>query len=379
MRVYEGGVAEGAGAALQVPARAEDLASHYDLTISHPGVRMERFAAFDRWLAEAAAEYDLSCALIHDGVVHEAIGRLGQGRLTIGFHLDYFALWHVAGDPYARLAVAVEDAGGRAVNPPARARAFTDKASAHGELLRQDLGVPATVLVRPWMANRPLAAREQAALRLQEPGARVYIKPANGSAGRGVVRVERTDADGLEAALTAARAFDRHDTFLIQREVCPPPLACEDGCARPAYWRVLHCLGEWTVFWWQPQDQAAGRPSYRWMTAAEMRRHRLQPVLEYAKALAELTGLEWFSTELCLGNGPEYSRYTVTGSDGRPRPVLAIDYVNDQCDVDVQSRWPGAPPDHVVRRVAERFAEAAWRKRQQTVRAPAAIPWREAA
>jgi hypothetical protein len=383
MRVYQGDGAavatEGTGAAMQVPARPEDLAAHYDLTISHPGVRMDLFAAFDRYLAEAASDYDLSCALIHDGVVHEAIARLGQGRLGIGFHLDYFALWHVATDPYARLAAAVEDAGGRPVNAPARARAFTDKAAAHGELLRHGLGVPPAVLIRPWTANRPLTAREQATLRLHEPGARVYIKPANGSAGRGVVRVERTDPEGLEAALADARQLDRHDTYLIQREVSSPLLACEDGCARPAYWRVLHCLGEWTVFWWQPQDRSGGRPSYRWMTAAEMRRHRLQPVLEYAKELSELTGLEWFSTELCLSNGPEWSRYTVTGSDGRPRPVLAIDYVNDQCDVDVQSRWPGAPPDHVVRRLAERFAEAAWRQRQATVRPPAVIPWREAA
>jgi hypothetical protein len=43
---------------------------------------------------------------------------------------------------------------------------------------------------------------------------------------------------------------------------------------------------------------------------------------------------------------------------------VAIDYINDQCDVDVQSRWPGAPPDAIVRQVAERFADAAWSYRQ---------------
>jgi hypothetical protein len=379
MRVYEGAVAQETSVALQVPVRAEDLAAHYDLTISHPAVHTDRFAAFDSWLAETAADYDLSCALIHDSIVHETISRLSQGRLSIGFHLDYFALWHVANDPYARLAMAVQDAGGQPVNPPARSRAFTDKASTHGELLRQGLGVPATVIVRPWMAHRPLTPREQTTLGLHEPGACVYIKPANGSAGHGIVRVDCTNSETLHTTLADARQFDRHDAYLIQRAVNPPLLACEDGCARPAYWRVLHCLGEWTVFWWQPQDRTAGRPSYRWMTAAEMRRHRLQPVLEYAKALAELTGLEWFSTELCLSSGPEWSRFTVPGPDGRPRSVLAIDYVNDQCDVDVQSRWPGAPPDHVVRRVAERFAEAAWRKRQGTIRSPSVIPWREAA
>jgi hypothetical protein len=382
MRIHDGGAAveeTGTPARMHVSARADELPPHYDLTISHPAVRMEPFAAFDRYLAEAAAEYDLSCGLIHDGVVEEAVRRVANGSLTVGFHLDYFALWHVPDDPYARLAVAVEDSGGRPVNTPARARAFTDKAAAHGELLRRGLGVPPAVVLRPWADGRPLTQRERELLRLDEPGARVYVKPANGFGGRGVVRVDRTDPEGLEAALAAASQLDPQDSFLVQREVNPPLLACEDGSARPAYWRVLCCLGEYSAFWWQPQDRTAGRPSYRVLTPAELRRHRLQPVLDYAKELAEFSELEWFSTELCLGDAPQPGRFSVVGSDGQARPVLAIDYFNDQCDVDVQSRWPGGPPDAVVRRFAERFAEAAWRVRCGAVRAPAMAPWRAAA
>jgi hypothetical protein len=48
--------------------------------------------------------------------------------------------------------------------------------------------------------------------------------------------------------------------------------------------------------------------------------------------------------------------------------VLAIDYVNDQCDVVVQSRWPGGPPDAFVRHVAGRFAERAWQLRRDALR-----------
>src|ERR1700741_3337670 len=96
---------------LLVPQTATDLASHYDIAISHPDVHMPPFAAFEGWLARAAAERGLSCALLHNGVVQEAIQRLAWGTLTIGYYVDYFALWHVAGDPYARLAHAVQDAG----------------------------------------------------------------------------------------------------------------------------------------------------------------------------------------------------------------------------------------------------------------------------
>src|SRR5947207_10929406 len=136
------------GKLLIVPPGPADVAAHYDLTISHPAVNMESFAAFDRWLAKAAARRGLSCALLHDGVVHEAIARLQQRRLAIHYHLDYYALWHVANNPYARLSEAVRDAGGRPVNPPGRSRIFTDKANAHAALQRQGLGVPETVLIR---------------------------------------------------------------------------------------------------------------------------------------------------------------------------------------------------------------------------------------
>lgn len=372
------GDAVDAGHPLPAPAGPADLADQYDLTISHPAVDTPQFVCFDRWLSRAAHDLGLSCGLIHDKVVQEAVRRLGEGRLRIGYHLDYHALWHVAEDPYARLAEAVVDAGGRSVNLPARSRAFTDKAAAHAELARHGLGAPATVVVRPWTADRALTGEERRRLRLDEVGARVYIKPANGFSGFGVVRVDRTDPDGLTAALAAARNHDRREAYLIQREVRPPPLACDDGCQRPAYWRILSYQGELKPFWWSSQESVGqGRPSYHLATPEELRRHRLQPVLSYVRALGELSGLEWFSTELCLGDGQEESRFTVAGPDGRERPVLAIDYLNDQCDVDVQSRWAGAPPDEVVRAYACRFARMAWECKQ--ARPVGAIPLRWAA
>src|SRR5262249_19936315 len=133
MRLFTGGDEDGgeegredpAGEAmLAVPAGADDLAGHFDLTVSHPLPTPPQFARFDRWLAGACARLGLRSALIHDGTVAEAVRRLGDGRLTVGFHLDYHALWHVPDDPGARLAAAVQDAGGRPVNSPARSRAF---------------------------------------------------------------------------------------------------------------------------------------------------------------------------------------------------------------------------------------------------------------
>src|SRR5204863_516350 len=136
----------------------------------------------------------------------------------------------------------------------------------------------------------------------------------------------------------------------------PVGVARKTANAVPAYWRLHYCLGDLIPFWWTPWAGDPGRASYRRVTGAECQRHGLWPVFAFTQALAEFSGLEWFSTELCLSDGPEASRYRVRclarDADGNERdtlrPVLAIDYLNDQCDVDVQSRWAGAPPDDVV-------------------------------
>ena len=347
---------------LLVPASATEIAAHYDLTISHPAIEQVTCASFDRWLARAAAARGLSCALIHDGIIHDTIRRLATGHLTIGFHLDYFALWHVADDPYAQLAQAVIDAGGRSINPPARSRLFTDKAAAHGELLRAGFGVPETIVLRPWSPDRGLTAEEWNRLRLDEPGASLYLKPANGFGGSGVTRARVTTPDELAVTLAAARNHDRRESYLVQREVRCLRLRCDDGTDRPAYWRVVHCLGDFLTFWWERDGPSHARPAYHEVTPAEVLRYNLQPLYVAAEALADLCGLEWFSTEICLSAGNEPSRFRVRGPDSIDRPLVVIDYVNDQCDVDVQSRWLGAPQDAVVKHVAERFAEGAARR-----------------
>jgi hypothetical protein len=348
--------------ALVVPPNATEIATHYDLTISHPAVAQVTCASFERWLAQAAAARGLSCALIHDAIIHETIRRLATGQMTIGFHLDYFALWHVAHDPYAQLAQAVIDAGGRSINPPARSRLFTDKAAAHAELQQAGFGVPETVLLRPWSPDRSLTAEEWLRLRLDEPGASLYVKPANGFGGNGVTRASITTPDALAVTLAAARDHDRRESYLVQREVRCLQLRCDDGIDRPAYWRVVHCLGDFMAFWWDREAPSHGQPAYHEVAPAEVWRHNLQPLYDAAEALADLCGMEWFSTEICLSAGNEHSRFRLHCADGYDRPLVVIDYVNDQCDVDVQSRWLGAPPDAVVKHVAGRFTEAAARR-----------------
>src|SRR4051794_16739728 len=74
------------GRPLPAPRSPDDLAEHYDLTVGRP--RAAEPGVFEGWLAEACAVYGLSCALLDEGVVDEAVRRLGAGAMTVGWHLD---------------------------------------------------------------------------------------------------------------------------------------------------------------------------------------------------------------------------------------------------------------------------------------------------
>jgi hypothetical protein len=47
--------------------------------------------------------------------------------------------------------------------------------------------------------------------------------------------------------------------------------------------------------------------------------------------------MEFFSTEIALTNGGRF---------------VAVDYLNDECDLHAKSYWPDGPPDELVRRAA---------------------------
>jgi hypothetical protein len=198
----------------------------------------------------------------------------------------------------------------------------------------------------------------------------VYVKPANGFASSGVTRIDSCKPERLQTVLLETRREHSQDSILIQQAVTYPRLRSEDGIERWAYWRIVYSMGELIPFWWHKSEADQGRPSYRRLSGADIKRLQLADVLAYCRGLANLCGLDWFSTELCASEGGEASAYHVPSPDGKILPVVAIDYVNDQCDVDAQSRWLGGPPDAFVRHVATRFAEAA-RARKDCLRFPA--------
>jgi hypothetical protein len=93
--------------------------------------------------------------------------------------------------------------------------------------------------------------------------------------------------------------------------------------------------------WWDCKSR-----KYDQVTRKEFEKYKLSPLVKFSSKIATLTGMDFFSTEIAVDNKFGKKRF------------IAIDYVNDQCDMSAQSADPTAPPDHLVKYIAKKIIDA---------------------
>jgi hypothetical protein len=302
--------------------------SKYDFGLSWSGVVREYFV---EQLKAACRKRGLSFLWISEENIKEALKKLESGRSRIKVLLDTEATYNKKGDLYARVSYAVKDLGGVVINDPDRTKAAIDKSIVHYELLNTGVTTPYTVVVRNWEPNYfKLTPEEKKML-----GAPFVIKPALGYGQLGVVR----DAKGSIREIARARNFDRGDNFLLQEKINPLEIS-----GRRAWFRVFNVFDTIIPCWW---DDHKNR--YEHIIYEDFNNYRLYPLAKIVSRIASITRMAWFSTEVAMDK-----------KDSRIR-FVAIDYVNDQCDMSALSETTSGVPDNVVEYTANYITEAAKR------------------
>jgi len=210
------------------------------------------------------------------------------------------------------------------IDPVERLRWASDKATMHLELIAHGLHTPHTVILPSYESEKeyPLSAEELAPL-----GSPFIIKPANTTGGSlGVIE----NALGPEDALLARLSYPR-DKYLLQEKIVP-----EEKGDKRFWFRGFYVLGEVHVTWWDDRTHVYSefRPEDEWVCP-------LEPLTAVVRGIAAISGLRFFSTEI------------VRDIRGR---LLSVDYVNEICDMRLQSLHPDGVPDAVVRKIASRIA-----------------------
>jgi hypothetical protein len=295
-----------------------ELESHYDLALSYD---WEYDRDFIHLVEESARARGLRTIVISPPSIVRALEALRAGRL--GFHVLLDRASGASPDFVALQALAAEK-GTDVIEGLDKIHWASDKATMHLEFIAAGIHTPYTVILPPHASEPDVVLRPE---ELSPLGSPFVVKPANTTGGSvGVL----ADVVGPAAALAARRTYPS-DKYLLQEKIVP-----ESTDGKRFWFRGFYILGEVHLTWWDDRTH-----HYAELALDEAAARSLTPVYGIVRAIARVSRLRFFSTEIVR--------------DVRGR-LLVVDYVNELCDMRLQSVHADGVPDAVVARIAGRVA-----------------------
>jgi len=249
--------------------------------------------------------------------------RLRNGTMTLGTFLDRSAPDE---EPFISLLAAARESGARILNHPDHVRTAVDKATMHLKFLAHGIDVPYTIIISPFAKKQEV---ELSLTELAQLGRPFIVKPANTTGGVvGVILGAETLKDVIES-----RQHHKNDKYLLQEKIIP-----ETAGGRRRWFRVFYVCGRIIPCWWDDLTHV-----YAPVSQSDMRESGLDRLQAIAAAIRDVCGLDFFSTEVAVTVG------------GR---IVTVDYVNEVCDMRLQSLHPDGVPDAVVRMICATIVAA---------------------
>ncbi len=284
---------------------------------------------FIQLVEEVFRQNNMSVLEIRAENVEEIFNMLKKGKLQFRYFLDRASDEDDAFQPLARYILQQFRSGdGKSIHPinlhDLQLRA-ADKATMHLEFLAHDIEVPYTIIISPYNHKREV---ELTITELAKLGRPFIIKPANTTGGGiGVVMGAETLKEIIEA-----RQSHKNDKYLLQETI--KPIEC---AGRRAWFRVFYAFGDIIPSWWDDNTHI-----YSLLSEDEERQIDVERLKKITERIHTVCQLEFFSTEL------------VFTADGR---CITVDYVNEMCDMRLQSQFVDGVPDTIVQRIVCQMME----------------------
>jgi len=291
---------------------------HFDLAVAWDWEHDHEFIA----ILEAQIHFHrLRFFSISHHNVTETLKRLQKGTLTFGAILDRAS---DTDENFLPLAKYLKKSSTLFLNHPDAVDHAIDKATMHLEFITKGIHVPFTIIISPYSKKTDVELSLSDLSRLGRP---FIIKPANTTGGGvGVILGAETLKDVIES-----RQHHRNDKYLLQEKITPVRFH-----NRKAWFRVFSICGAVIPCWWDDDTHI-----YETITHNEVSDAGLRPLITITRTIREICKLEFFSTEIAKTSEKKF---------------VVVDYVNDTCDMRLQSRHRDGVPDIVVREVCRRIA-----------------------
>jgi hypothetical protein len=267
---------------------------------------------------------ELSTYIVWPHNLEKVLQALGSGSLGFRFVLDRAS---ATSPEFLELYRILSRTGARFLDDPNKILWASDKATMHLEFISGGIRVPYTLIVAPFNTSTEIPLSQAELSRLGSP---FFVKPAN-TTGGGVGVFEYGTC--LEDILTV-RQQHQGDKYLVQERI--HPLEKE---SRRFWFRAFHVCGSLLATWWHDLSHV-----YEPLLPEQVERYELQPLFGMIQDIARICQLNFFSTEIVLDRGGQW---------------VAVDYVNDSCDLRLKSHHADGVPDEVVHQIAERIAQFA--------------------
>ncbi|MFZ2322762.1 MAG: hypothetical protein WAV89_03590 [Ignavibacteriaceae bacterium] len=264
-------------------------------------------------IEKAFHQYGLTTFIITENNISEITEKVKTRQLVFRCYLDRAS---DVDDNFLELAKILTKRKTLVFNPYKKVEHAIDKATMHLEFITAGITVPYSIIIPPHSQLEEIFISIDD---LEILGRPFIIKPCNTTGGGlGVV----TGAETLKEVLTA-RLKHSDDKYLIQENIHPKII---DG--HRAWFRCYWSFGKSICVWWDDQTHL-----YSVIQPTDIEKFRLKRLFQITKTIQHLTGLDFFSTEIAITTKDRF---------------VVIDYVNDQCDMRLQSIHPDGVPDEIV-------------------------------
>lgn len=285
----------------------------YDLGIAYVWEFDEEFVTL---LESILAKNGITTFRIGYHNLREVSKKVASKKLHFNYYLD--RAWDVDVD-FGALGKILQKKGTHFFNQYNHVIHAIDKANMHLEFITSGLNVPYSIIIPPFNLSEDIYLSIKDLNKLGRP---FIIKPCNTTGGGvGVVTGAETLSEVFEERVT-----NSDDKYLLQEKVFPRIIK-----NRRAWFRVFWAFDEAIPVWWDDQTHL-----YEVLTLADIDEYNLKSLFTYTKKIAQLTSLDFFSTEIVLTDSNKF---------------VVIDYVNDQCDMRLKSNHVDGVPDRIANKI----------------------------
>lgn len=265
-------------------------------------------------------ENGLTTFIISDHNIDEVKNRVTIKDLRFHFYFD--RAWDVD-DRFGELGKILLKRKTIFINQYDKVLHAIDKATMHLEFITAGLNVPYSIIIPPHSEKEEVFISVSDLAKIRRP---FIIKPCNTTGGGiGVV----TGAESLQEVLEE-RVTNSNDKYLIQEKIYPKIIE-----GNRAWFRAFWVFDEAIPVWWDDQTHL-----YKELRGYEVTQYNLKKLFNITKKIGSITQLDFFSTEIVLTENDKF---------------IAIDYVNDQCDLRLQSGHLDGVPDVLILRIVNKF------------------------